>query len=354
MVDITLPILLQNDITTYANYSMALSILNAYENYEKRIITKFINIYSMKNDHAYWLDFLEDDGFLGNDLFSIEYINYSKSVKIENIFEFIRENLQSQKYLIIHVNGFYLSGCYSAYKTEDPVAILIYGITADSETVHVLSYDDGNVFNKIDLSSEVFQLAFDKLTSDIIQNAKWADSYRVALLSLEDNPPLTSFATISYIQNQLYDYFNSVDCEVSIRNEIKLGFAGYSSINFGISAFKSVIENLQTLSHNKGYIDYRHIHLLYEQKKSICKKLEYLVGEFHLDRSIYDEYEVIKNIVYKAMIIFRKGIVKEHGSGNLFGRLQDVEVVDKIVNCLNLALSYEMVFGKKINIEGLL
>lgn len=332
MKSISLPIQIQKDITVYNNYALPLCILKSSCNYDKAIISHFDNIYLMRNQKNYlWMDFLERDGFFIGDFFNVEYLNLKQSFELENLYAFISDVLDTNRYLLVMLNSFYIENSAFFKRIHHPAIVLVFSISFEKRQIGtIMLTKDGN-YNIEFFSFEAFSTAFYNYDLDKIKIKTWADWYKISILS---SIPFDSTIKCEELIQQIENYITSKDMKNKLRKEI-VDDRGDKAL-YGISVYTELIKSIEESKNGIQLSDYRHIHLIYEHSKFIGKKLEYLHKEGLVSEERYKKQVEVEKLLNITRLFYMKGVLSEPDS-NLYGPLKDKNIINKIIANITIA-----------------
>lgn len=328
-------------ITVYKNFAYLLCILCADSENSEWIHERFCNIYLIEDHNGYiWLDFLEpNDGF--DSLLNFEYIPYEK-LGGYNVIELIKSTIQDNKYVSIMLDEYYMSHTLFFGKTHCGSEFFIYGYDDDARSFYSIGFNSSKSFGKIIYSYDEVIKAFDSLVKErdkIDYFPPWVLWYtfgKITKLHTE-----TGTDNIGNILNELEEYSSSTAMASKLRAEI-IESRGNEAI-YGVACHKEIIKSLYDMIDGKMRTDYRHIHLLYEHKRLILGKLEYI--EKNLDTDIFDTIDKYRKVLKKTEIaksLYLKGIITE-SEGSIYDPLKNEKLIRKIIKLLEDILADEPV-----------
>ncbi|WP_025689479.1 hypothetical protein [Paenibacillus zanthoxyli] len=346
------------DITCFPYYADVLSIVSATsDSYIPWMLSNFIQLSSHPDR--------ERNGILKIDFFQpwITWVPYycplidvqliNKDVVMLknklNIISFITESIDLGYYVHMKVNHNYLS-ISSFYKKKDLAHdILIYGYNKVLETFEVADNFDGKYeFKKC--SFKEFEDAYDKPAIYNVSN------YEKILLFRANNYAQYSFDLLKVVDS-LNDYLLSRDTR--IRDDQSLTWA--SELTLGINIYEKIIEYLFTLLEEKLWCDFKPFHVLWEHKKCMVQRIEFLIKNNLLQESrVHTSYKdlekktlIFRNMMLKYLIKPEKkliqNLIQEIKSFSLLEPPLINEMLDQIY--LNSSRAEEILLGNNNNIN---
>lgn len=283
----------QQDITVYLYRALPLYVILSDKRLHNWYYERFINIYSQKDNNGFvTLDFVEYwcpyKGFIIENC-----LGYKLLENIPSIIDFVIERINSDFYIIINVDEYYLPEKSNYKKKHFVHESMIYGYDNSQKRVMALGYNAEGILNKITFSYDDLIVAFENGKKYYKWTAPWAENSAVQTIKLNDYKSDYPFEIGRFLK-ELRDYINSTaDSERAYCLLIPT-----ERLKFGFDIYDSVIDSLKNLYDGQITIDYRAIHLLYEHKKLIHDRLEFVISKFGLTGRIVElsgEYQKIVN-----------------------------------------------------------
>lgn len=219
-------------------------------------------------------------------------------IKEEDICEIIISQLTGDKnYCYIILNEYYIS-CKKEYRKSHFLhQSLIYGYDFDEKVFLAIAF---NKKDHLDYLKYSYQ--------EVLDAFKYNDLYKsVVFFKLWTSKEKYKFSLMAFVEN-IEHYINS-----SCRYAEKFWSDSIDSIDrkyYGVSAIRHCLD---VFSESKGidYYDFRNIHFIYEHKKGILRRLEYLNAEGYLNdihqryisqyEGIVNSYKILRMIALKAL-----------------------------------------------------
>lgn len=322
-------------ITVYRNYAYPLSMICANDNREEWLISKFSNLYTMKTNDGYlWYDFLEGDTYL-NDVISRKFTPL-ENMHGKNVINMIKEAILNENYVTFFLDEFYLKSSKAYNSRHNPGEVFIYGYDDVKKIMYSVGFNEKSTYGKVEFEYDMVTAAHNSLLNnqEIFRKMPvWVEWYAFGELSFLKEPHID--VNENYIMSlitSISDYSYSVQRNDLLRKEIKEEY-GEDAV-FGLNTQKVYIDNLYLLLEDKCYIDYRHIHLIYEHKKMMLNKLEYISNLKCCD--IDDELNRYKKLVHEvnlARTLYLKGLISQK-SCSFYEQLCDKSIIKKIIQIM--------------------
>ena len=300
-------------ITLYKNYLFPLCTFYN-DDYNKWIISHFTNMYTMKDEKGYiWYDYLEPGNFC-DDILKIKCIKLSTLAE-SDIIDTVISNLENNKYMTLFVDEFYLSNTMFTNQIHYPSEILIYGYDSEKKTVLSMNFDITNTVSKVVYSYDEIINAFDALIhkrESYDDFPVWIELYAMRCISVEEKARLNT-ATKEDLILLIEEYISSKQLTEKLRYEV-VAERGETAV-FGFDSQKEIIKALKDMINGDDYIDYRHLHLLFEHKRIMLDRISYVLAESETDGDyIISEYKKIYNNIALARMIYLKGLAQKKAS----------------------------------------
>lgn len=301
------------------------------KNYKYWILNNFIQTHCNKyaSDNIYF-DFMHtyticpfvDIQLVWNDIFSA-YVN--------DINTYILHAIDLNYYVYLAVDEYY-TAFSSAYKTNTfNHGILIYGYNIEDTCFNAMVYTDSGP--KIDYKMPFKECsdAFYGFTSNPFNRNN------MIIRLLKRKYPEYMFC-IETVTTQLHDYLNSTDS--SMFNEYFESHHKEPRV-YGLKVNETLIKCLRTRSpEDDSEITIRDFHILWEHKKCMLERIQYLEQHNYINSELSVSYASIE----KLSLIIRNSVVKynlANKKGKSVSKIIDLmlELTDKESSVLNLLLT---------------
>lgn len=292
-----LPIKLQNDVTTYLHRSLPLCAILSDERNYSWFYRHFIQVFS--TTHTYGtirLEYLERMNFY-SDIYDEVCYGYKDLEDVEDIIKFIIDKIDSGHYIIINVDEYYLPQKSRYLKEHFVHQQLIYGYDNSRKKIMAIGFDSERLFTHIEFDYNDFAKAYEKGKVNCSEFITWVDERAVQTLRPKDIRDEYHFEP-KYFGEQLEKYLISSDAD----SEIVYDFASSEElkkcdpVRFGIDYHDALIHHIQNVLNGNFTVYYNCFHLLYEHKKGILDRLQYIFetyGGTEELKGLIDEYSKI-------------------------------------------------------------
>ena len=191
-----------------------------------------------------------------------------------DIIDLIKKSINLGYYVMTYTDEFYIPERISyERKIHFKHEILIYGYDSDKSMLNVIGYNQNLKYTPTCVSFSQFETSFlhsiDKTHSFILFKIKDSKSYG----------PSYEF-DVENVKNLLSDYLFSKNTSANYRS---LGKP--NDCVSGISVYGELMKHYESILQNDNNVtcDIKHFHLLYEHKKVMVSRLEYLMENKYID-----------------------------------------------------------------------
>lgn len=309
MTENQLPISLQKDITSYMFLAYPLCVLYSNKKYINWFMERFVNIKMNKDFDLMYTGWAYEIYGEIEQVLDISRIYHSMIYDNQDIINDIIRQIDLGRYAYIQMDEFYLSPQSAYKKMHFRHDSLIYGYNTEKQCVYSISIKQsmGN-FRKVIYTFDELRRAFyaqEKSNSNFTPHYN-EETVSVIWLKPKNYSSQYIFSKADF-DKRLSDYFYGTD---SFNDCFLTSIRQYKGDEFtyGINIYKNFIEHFAELE-IFDISAYRAIHFLYEHKKNIRKRFEFLEA---IDKDIihyrqqYDElvqgYEFIRMLCLKNAI----------------------------------------------------
>lgn len=202
-----------------------------------------------------------------------------------NLMLFIIEQIDFNYCIEVRIDEFYLPNRRATNKKHFRHSILIYGYDLERKTLNTVGFDERMKFKEDEITFKQFQQAFFSL---IIDNT---DSYYTTFVyKLKKHGCYETNLTL--IKNQLADYLASTNTTYTIKDINKV-----SNLVYGLQTYDYLIKYFELLKENKAVFDIRSLHILWEHKKCMRLRVDFLLKQSFLKQEddTLSEFKVIES-----------------------------------------------------------
>ncbi len=280
------------------------------------IFLDFLTLCNILNGNR-WIDFLFP-GIPWLNCYSIEDFVITKcNLDINSL---IKAALDENNYLVLFLDEFHIPNRRTFQRSSFFHENFIYGYDTDTKTYDILGFDERRLFSSGKISFQDLEQAY---MSNHLNNPV-ASSIRQMKI---DNNYFYDL-DLQLISDSLLDYINSRNtCYVynSIRNPRK-------NCVYGISIYNELIKYFELLYNDNIRYDIRPVHILWEHKKCMLLRLEYLSKRYS-EAELYDIYERYTVIEQKCLSI-RQSLIK-------YSISKQPSLISNIISTLKFVYEFE-------------
>ncbi|MCR8645974.1 hypothetical protein NV379_25460 [Paenibacillus sp. N1-5-1-14] len=290
--------LLDPPLKGFLRWAYTLSITSAHEETIPWYYSNFIQLSCTKrfleDGRQFFLDFFRgkpNELNFNNPFLLTCSVNYTimENLALGDWPQFIANQIQSGYYCVVFVDEARLSPS-AAYQQEPfPHHLFIYGFDLDDRVFHVSMFDRTGVYRNLRVSFEEFQDAVQSMRH--LLREKLTADHHTYFYKYEPHSPYPFDKTAAI--DQLRDYLNG---------ETHLNRINYNPDEgeaFGIKVYdylQMYYNAVQQGDSRLGYrVDVRHLHVLWEHKKMMSERIDYLIkqGMIPYDEELVEGYNDI-------------------------------------------------------------
>ncbi|MGG4104957.1 hypothetical protein AAXB25_13610 [Paenibacillus lautus] len=206
------------------------------------------------------------------------------------IIEFLINSIRSNYTISLHVDEFYIPRRRVYQHTHYAHDILVYGYDDARRTFLVLGYDEEMQFQKTVVPYHEMEQGF--------QNLEWTDNYEEQIYLYKFNKSGSYWLDAAFIKESLGEYL--AGSNISLRNR---GTANPLEAAFGVDVYAALIRNMPVLVRKR---DIRPIHILWEHKKMMGLRIQYLCNQGLLSPDFTECFRPIEEQAYALRHLLMK------------------------------------------------
>ena len=265
-----LPIKLQREINNLMYNAAYLSIILNYDNMYPWFYENYTQLYFTSNKIRFetntkeiFMDFY--GGWTApKALFDLKYMT-KYELEEKNKVDLIKRILNKDEYIFTYIDEYYVGE-----KEHNSHDVLIYGYDDDREEFSVLGFKD-NFFVDYAVDYSLFEKSFNSSLQIAKENTTKERKYQlISLTPLFDENTEYKFDLYKFM-SVFKQYLNSEYSKLNLYDDTI-----YEDGILGIQIYTKLLEALQNPSGEKQEFDYRLVHTLYEHKKIMLERVEYI------------------------------------------------------------------------------
>lgn len=287
-----LPIV-KSPITQHSNYAVPLSIILAYDNFFPWYMQNFVQVFSADNiGISKFGIYYNDNAPAFHEVMEISKYYDEEVYLIEDIIHFVKKKLNTNIYVELAIDSFYIKGKNKYRQRHVQESCMIFGYDDFEENFFAFSYNSDLIFSEIRISYVDVQDAFFSIVQNRITKInEFIDKGASIIRTRTPKKINTEFDIIIFI-SYIEKYLFSEPLERSPQLNIRIT----NIRNFGINSFYDLVDYILYASKNMETIRYHDFHILWEHKKELLKRFEY-VNEIYLKEMLNEEVCQFKELV---------------------------------------------------------
>ncbi|UED72207.1 hypothetical protein [Brevibacillus sp. DP1.3A] len=313
-------------INVYPKHAIPLTLLSLDKHAEQWIYSNYIQLKCSKDfmNHTPqdWFDFFTvypefyENPYLHTERITIDTIN---NLDI-NIINFVINSIDNGSYIYTHVDEYYISDTVAHNSFHLPHAILIYGYNKGEKILNIAGFNKIQKYSFRTVDFSHFEKAFYKI-ADYKQeiNSRHKNYFKFSYLMKLNQVKKYDF-DISWVFDCLKDYIESKNTSGRFR-----GFSNIVDDYYGLETYSKLIDYYSSIPEDKRYLDIRPAHLLWEHKKIMFKRIQYIeknkIANVDGSLKVFEEIERIS--------LNLRNILIKYTFNN------DNSLIDKIITLLN-------------------
>lgn len=342
----------KNDIKLYTTHSLILPAIRCNKALENRFYSYFINIF-YKNDIPCAWDFTDYKEFYFQ-LLNETRFTYDSPFDFNKKDIFVK-HLVKEYYIFVWIDHYCISVSEFYNKIHDIHPVLIYGYdSVNNKYICKIFSSNKGVYSEYIFSEEVHTA----INSAKLYIPKTIDDSQVSFFKTRKFSGNYLFDSPRFIR-ELYNYINGIgDSEhlyfyFRFMPEITRKGNHYG-VNV-IKAFAKALINDYKFDHD---VDYRVLHLVYEQVNLMYKRLVYLSYEKDLIKEfseVIDKFRILLENISLIRLLFLKMLLKETNKESVYNMPKDKENIrvlyGKIIDFIKLEKeTYDLIFDKIVEL----
>lgn len=330
-------------ITTYSQHAHLLSILTYYDFTYPWIFTNYIQMFINKDYKHNWGDFYFPSAYETRPSDTCQWLVTQKihrnlvENKWKSVIDFIIEAIDSNNYVHTMLNYYYLPNSERYKILHLHHDIFVYGYDKNRKVLYCSDFFRSGIYSQEEISFSDFTLAFSKY--NLTKNPDYLNEMVYLYKFNIDYRNKYKFSTDAvmdsikcYLNNNPQEYWNIFNYENDKKN-----------MDFGMEIYKTLKNYANTLLDSENEFSIRPYSLLYDHKRIMTLRLEYLfkqghIEEFGLDNikrysQIETQAKTIVNILVKCSISKNAGLIDK--AIDILNNIEkeEYELLSLLTNC---------------------
>jgi hypothetical protein len=303
MSEVLLPIA-PTPVTSFQYIAYSLTVLLNYPECLPWFYTNFIQLEYFKDKKGEALSFV-GGWFTDIPWIQFEYMKKEEFVRrIGDLHLTLRDYLKNGWYFYSLVDEFYLPKRVKYNKVHSSQDFLLFGYHEETQEYSILGYSDRGIF-------EITRVGYEDLSKAFESTFELTHYYQPCVILLKKRADLIFDFNLKYIYDMLSDYVN---CR---NTAARLGVTQRATLEnriFGVNCYDGLINYFQMMqerpiNHHKDlYRSARSMHVLWDHKKLMRLRLEYLFQQGWIEK-----FDYFRDFFYKLenqVLILRNTQVK--------------------------------------------
>ncbi|SMF85069.1 hypothetical protein SAMN05661091_2859 [Paenibacillus uliginis N3/975] len=302
----------------FLGHAYVLGILQPFEYAQPWIHTSYIQLFIAKhylNDlQEYRLDFYPDLMIAYNNMPWLMY-KHSDKVLLDqlgvDIHRYLITQLEREYYVVTYVDEFYIHNSICYQENHFVHDIFIYGYDLDRQIYHVAIFDKNRQFTMQEVTFEQFDQAYTsqgKSTQSLISSCKRMEPSNYENSKYGSGVGRFDF-DLQLMINVLSDYLEGRNSTERLRIQ-QQPMEGY----FGVEIYPYLQEFVTRVIEGVQNFDVRQLHILWEHKKMMVARIEYLqqLGYLREETSLLSEAKRLEKQAYTYRNLMLKGFMSQN------------------------------------------
>ncbi|EPR14071.1 hypothetical protein [Ruminiclostridium papyrosolvens] len=330
---------IQKDLTTYLNYSLPLCAILTDDSLYSWFYQHFVQLYTLTDDNGnLWVDYLEHRDFY-RDVAENKIYDYKRLSEEKDIVEFIINKINQGCYVIIFVDEYYLPKKLSYMSNHFLHQLMVYGYSNQTETLMTIAFNEKGVFTSNEYTYKILNQAYELGKENYQSSPVWVLNETAEIIKPKNNIETYNFKLDLFLE-ELKIYLSG-DGNYSMIRPNNLETNGRQA-SFNFKVHDELILHLNDLIQGKNTMDFRYMHLMFEHKSIMHKRLEYIVSHFNSSEilvMLIREYSgVVKKALYARNLFLKHSVIAQGGSDN---ESYKTELLLKIIDTICLVKEQE-------------
>jgi hypothetical protein len=294
-----LKVRLQHDINIFLHHALPLCVITADEKLVPWYYEHYIEIYSRTNENGYiagnFLEYWSPHRVLCEEV----HMGLAFMAQVTDIVGYITEKIDMDYYVTIALDEYYIPGMRTYSQSHEISNVLIYGYDNYKKHFMVIGFDKNMTFTKMIFDYDDFVLAYENVKIYYKSNAPWCETGVIEMIKLWDFKTQYPFS-LSRFLSKLYNYICSIGDDSVAFAHLQRRYD--SRVKYGLDVYDDLINHLE----DKNESDYKLIHLLYESKKAIYNRLQYIIKNIYSNEQLESHVNFYSGVVKKFELLRMK------------------------------------------------
>ncbi|PYG87831.1 amino acid adenylation domain-containing protein [Ruminiclostridium sufflavum DSM 19573] len=332
-----LKVAIQKDITAYLHRSLPLCAILPHDKYLPWYYSSFIQIFSfIDREGKLFVDYMEPCSCY-NEILHLVNIAFHLLNGKEKIIDFIIEKISLGYCLMMFVDEYYLPDKWAYKKKHFIHPSLIYGYDNEREQLRAIGFDRNMLFTELIFNYSEFREAYQNGKTYYKETAPWCELTAIQLIrpnGFEEEYPYSNYRVLKELKDYIFG--------VGDKRRLYSFMYPENHTVFGMQVYDEAVRNLENLFMGKATIDYRAMHMLWEHKKGIYDRIEYLISRNRLTGEIIPMHKEYTSVVDLSNNIRIKCLEMENKNIDINGlSVEQASLIENIIQSIKRLKSTE-------------
>lgn len=266
-------------VSNYPQHAYYFSIISDNENCLPWIYSNYLNMCLMQSGKDCFLDYYAQspEHHFHPCFTDTQRILRSTILKfIPNIVEFLKEQIQQDNYIWLHVNEYYIPGSPAYQRFTFPHAIFIYGFDDNERRFNISGFLENRKYKSTyasysDLEKSFYDFGKTHIDSDVTQHVNYMHLLK---LHPKHHQGLPYQFDVKFVAEQIKEYYESKN--LSLNYQSFYSHKSYSEWTYGIDILPKLIEYYSLHLEGSAQLDVRPLYTLYDYKKLMVSRIRYI------------------------------------------------------------------------------
>lgn len=347
----------QTEINVFCHHALALSIILAHEEYRPWYYERFVQLWCTKafyhktstgltinrpvslelvavrpdlmqhvSANSDWSEVLLTDFIdTANCYDQILEVSSREDIEEGQVVTALLDTLRGNRYVYLTMDEFHIPNMRGFGSTHTMQRVLVFGYAQQAQEFSVIGFDKNQMFTDFRVGYAYLIAGYSSALSQVREIEEHPSSLleMVNLRNPEIPPPFRIQPFMEALQSYQSSICTKLDFSRAIENWLVCseslweGNELFKHVAFGRGCELSIEAEIVALAHGRRTVDYRHVHLLYEHKMGMLRRLNFVARAFSLSAKIaplLTEYKVVVGAYNSARLNYLRFFISHNPS----------------------------------------
>lgn len=331
-----LPVGVGNQITVFTYVALPLNVILAYDRFQPWFLEHFIRIYARfyineNNNPEFRLEYFDRHSF--SEVLDFTVLREDLMREVRDIIDFVTGKINEGYYLIIYLDENFLAEKNYYRKRHVVHPSLVYGYNLETGKILAIGFNNNNVCTNIGFGFEEFARAYQK-GKPYYRNREYAPyidhDAAVKLLKAKEPAGECSFRIEKFL-TELDHYLHST-------GDLTPVTAPAVRLEQGFRVYEVLVDQIEKMVRGEVTVKYHNFYLLAEHKKTLYKRLQYILSRYRVSESLRELVSGYARVVKRFEVIklkYLRQVLSENEDGNFYRKIKDKSVFKELVEMIN-------------------